>query len=88
MWDVWHAREPDTLFTFTVLTTFPNDVSGMVHDRMPVIVQPKDYERWLDPENQDVANILAPPLAEGMIAYPSQPTGQQSEERRCEADRA
>ncbi|RPI08188.1 MAG: SOS response-associated peptidase, partial [Actinobacteria bacterium] len=70
MWDVWHAREPDALFTFTVLTTFPNEVSGMVHDRMPVIVQPRDYQRWLDPENEDVADILAPPPSEGMIAYP------------------
>jgi putative SOS response-associated peptidase YedK len=70
MWDVWHAREPEALFTFTVLTTFPNEVSGTVHDRMPVIVQPKDYGRWLDPENEDVADILAPPPSEGMIAYP------------------
>jgi putative SOS response-associated peptidase YedK len=70
MWDVWHAREPDALFTFTILTTFPNEVSGVVHDRMPVIVRPKDCERWLDPENQDVADILAPAPSSGMIAYP------------------
>jgi len=40
MWDVWHANGEDRLYTFTVLTTFPDDVSRMVHDRMPVIVQP------------------------------------------------
>jgi putative SOS response-associated peptidase YedK len=45
-------------------------VSGTVHDRMPVIVQPKDYQRWLDLENQNVTDILAPPPSEGMIAYP------------------
>ena len=33
MWDVWHAREEDRLYTFTILTTFPNDVSATVHDR-------------------------------------------------------
>jgi putative SOS response-associated peptidase YedK len=48
MWDVWHAEEEDRLNTFTVLTTFPNAVSATVHDRMPVIVQAKDYQRWLD----------------------------------------
>jgi putative SOS response-associated peptidase YedK len=37
---------------------------------MPVIVQPKDYERWLDPENQYVADILAIPPSEGWTAYP------------------
>jgi putative SOS response-associated peptidase YedK len=46
-----------------------------------VIVQPKDYQRWLDPENEDVADILATPPAEGMIALPGQPAGQQPEER-------
>jgi putative SOS response-associated peptidase YedK len=37
---------------------------------MPVIVQPKDHQRWLDPENEDVADILATPPSEGWIAYP------------------
>ena len=68
MWVVWHAR--DVLFPFTVLTTFPNEVSGMVHNRMPVIVQTKDHQRWLDPGNQNVADILEPPPSKGMIAYP------------------
>ena len=62
-WDVWHAREKHRLYTFTVLTTFPNDVSATVHDRMPVIVQAKDYQRWLDPDNQDIADIIAPRIA-------------------------
>ena len=65
-----HAREEDRLYTFTVLMTFPNEGSGMVHDRMPVIVQPKDYQRWLNPENDDVADMLAPALATVWIAYP------------------
>src|SRR5262245_1054744 len=70
MWDVWNAREENRLYTFTVLTTFPNDVSATVHDRMPVIVQPEDYQRWLDPENEDVSDLLAPTPADGWIAYP------------------
>jgi putative SOS response-associated peptidase YedK len=42
----------------------------MVHDRVPVIVQARDCQRWLDPENEDVADILATPPSERMIAYP------------------
>ena len=64
------TREKRMLFTFTVLTTFPNEVSATVHDRMPLIVQPKDYARWLDRENEEIEDILAPYPAEGMIAYP------------------
>jgi putative SOS response-associated peptidase YedK len=70
MWDVWHAREPDALFTFTVLTTLPNDVSGQIHDRMPLIVQPKNYSKWLDPTNQDVSDMLVPYPSKGIIGYP------------------
>ena len=68
MWDVWHAKEEDRLYTFTVLTTFPHEVSGTVHDRMPIIVQPKDYRRWFDAENEDVSDMLATPPSEGWIA--------------------
>jgi putative SOS response-associated peptidase YedK len=70
MWDVWHAREPEALFTFTVLTTFPNEVSATVHERMPLIVQPKDYARWLDRDNAGIADIVAPYPVKGVIAYP------------------
>ena len=28
------------------------------------------YQRWLDPENEDVADIVATPPSEGWIAYP------------------
>jgi putative SOS response-associated peptidase YedK len=85
MWDVRQAKDEDRLYTFTVLTTFPNEVSGQVRNRMPVIVQPKDYERWLHPEKQDVADILATPPSGGWTAYP---VSSQPEERRREADRA
>ena len=72
MWDVWHATGPDAFFTFTVLTTFPNEVSGTVHDRIPVIVHAKDYRHWFDPESEDVA-LLSPYLAQGVVTYPVSP---------------
>ena len=42
----------------------------MVHDRMPVIVQTKDYQRWLDPENEDVADILSNAAIGGVDCLP------------------
>jgi putative SOS response-associated peptidase YedK len=40
------------LLTFSVITTDPNEVVQPVHDRMPVIIPEKDYDRWLraDPD--------------------------------------
>jgi putative SOS response-associated peptidase YedK len=32
-----------------LITTEPNDVMGPIHDRMPVILAPSDYEVWLNP---------------------------------------
>ena len=28
-----------------------------LHERMPVILEPDDYEAWLDPDNQDAARL-------------------------------
>jgi len=45
------------------------DSSATVHDRMPVIAASKDCERWLDPANEDIADLISPPSSRGWIAY-------------------
>ena len=54
--------EAETLHTFTVITTTPNCLAKRVHDRMPVIVHPADYDQWLSPESQaaDLKRLLQP----------------------------
>jgi putative SOS response-associated peptidase YedK len=45
------------------MTTTPNTVTATVHDRMPVILHPDDYDLWLDPGMRDVkaaAEMLKP----------------------------
>lgn len=43
---------------FTFITTTPNEVVKPIHpNRMPVILDPKNYDAWLDPEIPD-AGIL------------------------------
>ncbi len=44
--------------TFAILTTNANPLVAEIHDRMPVIVRPEDYDHWLDPENRDVESLL------------------------------
>lgn len=49
LWDVWKDPADGTwLQTFAVITTDPNALTAEVHDRMPVIVHPGDYDRWLE----------------------------------------
>jgi putative SOS response-associated peptidase YedK len=71
LWEKWKDRKAGTeLLTFTVVTTDPNEVVQPLHDRMPVIIPAKDYERWLraDPDRPPV-DLLRPFDAEKMTAW-------------------
>jgi putative SOS response-associated peptidase YedK len=58
------------LESFTILTTVPNPLMEPIHNRMPVIVAPRDYERWLDPSAPPPLDLLRPYPAEEMHAWP------------------
>jgi putative SOS response-associated peptidase YedK len=64
LWEFW--RDPRDngreLRTCTIITTDANDLVRPIHDRMPVVLAPSDWERWLDRDSHDVA-ALAPLLA-------------------------
>jgi putative SOS response-associated peptidase YedK len=47
LWESWNDIE-----TCTILTTSANSLLQPIHDRMPVILSPEDYRRWLDPTVQ------------------------------------
>ena len=71
---LWEPRARDGASpTCTILTTDPNDLARAVHDRMPVILDPGDYARWLDPEAGGIAALrplLRPFPAAAMTARP------------------
>ncbi len=66
----WLSPEGEVLDTCTIITTQANALLAPMHDRMPVIVAPADYDRWLDVAVADVADILAPYPAAQMTYYP------------------
>lgn len=73
IWDGWKNADGQWIKTCSILTTTPNAVTGAVHDRMPVILDPNSYDLWLDPGMQDVAAIselLKPYDAHLMRCYP------------------
>ncbi len=59
LWDRW--RDPNGRFveSCTILTTTPNELLAGVHDRMPAILSPEFYDRWLEPRTQDMNRVLA-----------------------------
>jgi putative SOS response-associated peptidase YedK len=59
------------LRTYTILTTDPNELMQPIHNRMPVIIPPNDYERWLAPADSAhlPVDLLRPYPAEEMKAW-------------------
>ena len=52
LWDRWKSADRKTeLESFAIITTEANELTAPVHDRMPVILMPRDYERWLNRED-------------------------------------
>jgi putative SOS response-associated peptidase YedK len=58
LWDEWNSPDGGTLRTCTIITTEPNELMSTLHSRMPVILDAKDYDRWLDPAPQTPENLL------------------------------
>ena len=70
LYERWLAPDGTVLDSCTILTTQANAILADVHDRMPVIIAPQDYTRWLDPAANEVADLLAPYPAQAMTWYP------------------
>jgi putative SOS response-associated peptidase YedK len=73
LWDEWHGPDGGSLRSATIITTEPNELMATIHNRMPVILHPRDYARWLDPSHQtpaDLTPLLRPFPADQMSAHP------------------
>lgn len=71
LWDAWkNPANGEWLQTFAIVTTEANELAAEVHDRMPVILHPKDYDRWLErgEAHQPPVDLLRPYEAEAMKA--------------------
>lgn len=72
LWDVWKGPEGD-ITSCTIIVTSANQFMQKLHDRMPVILEPKDYDQWLDSNYQDVPSLktlLEPSPDEWLKAWP------------------
>lgn len=70
LWELWGGptgNEP--VESCAIITTDANELAKQVHDRMPVILQPNDYDRWLACE--DVPLVSFP--SDRMTARPVNP---------------
>lgn len=72
LWEQWRSPEGEELESCTIIVTDANDLMKPIHDRMPVILAPEDWDTWLTPENKDtqaLQNLLKPYPSEGIVAW-------------------
>lgn len=75
VWDAWKDHDGRWLQSFAIVTTAANELMSRIHDRMPVILRPRDYDRWLErePSEQPPVDLLRPFDAEEMEMRPANP---------------
>jgi putative SOS response-associated peptidase YedK len=63
LWEWWKdPASQQSVETYTIVTTRANDLLAPIHDRMPVVIAERDYDRWLDAD--DPATDLLEPFAD------------------------
>ncbi|WP_242929555.1 SOS response-associated peptidase [Pontibacter vulgaris] len=76
LWDTWADTETgEVLNTFTIITTQANELVKPTHDRMPLILAPKNEDHWLDKNSSNtlLLDLLRPFPAAEMKAYAVSP---------------
>jgi putative SOS response-associated peptidase YedK len=58
LWERWKG-DADQIESCTIIVTQPNAVLKPIHDRMPVILSPADFDTWLDPGFADRTTLEA-----------------------------
>ncbi len=60
LWEHWMGADGSEIETGVIITTEPNREIARVHTRMPVVIEPEDYETWLTGEPAEVASLIHP----------------------------
>src|SRR5215204_2109203 len=73
LWERWEGEGGRVVNSCAILTTEANEVLRPVHDRMPVILRPEDYDLWLGADARAldlVKEVLRPYPSKEMVGYP------------------
>jgi putative SOS response-associated peptidase YedK len=63
LWETWHEAGGSEIDTAALVNTHANGAIAAIHHRSPVILDPKDFDEWLDPDTDpdDAYRLLRPP---------------------------
>lgn len=60
LWEHWMGADGSEIETAVLMTIAPNAELAAIHDRMPVIIEVKDHEKWLTGEVEEAAQLIGP----------------------------
>lgn len=74
IWDTWKTDGKE-IISCAIITTTPNELLSSVHNRMPVILHPGNFDAWLENETSadELTNLLKPFPTEYMKGYTVSP---------------
>jgi len=55
--ETWMGPDGSEMDTGCILTTQSNNQIGNIHHRMPVVIEPQNFDRWLDCKTQEPKNV-------------------------------
>jgi putative SOS response-associated peptidase YedK len=63
LWETWHSADGSEIDTVALVNGPANGLMAAIHERCPVILDPRDHDAWLDPQAGpgDIALLLRPP---------------------------
>ena len=71
LWECWQNPQDNTIVqSCTIIVTDANAFMKPIHNRMPVILSPDDYSRWLDPTAGTRKSLLIPCPRDWLTSYP------------------
>jgi putative SOS response-associated peptidase YedK len=76
VYESWYPERNKPDVTFTIVTCAANEVIGEIHDRMPVILDERAAEDWIDPREENplsLKRLLVPAPSELLVMQPASP---------------
>jgi putative SOS response-associated peptidase YedK len=60
LWETWHGPDGSEIDTAAIVTTDASNPLMPIHERMPVVLAPEDFEKWLSAAPEEAAALLKP----------------------------
>ena len=70
LWEGWRGPAGEILRTFSIIVTVANEDLAPIHDRMPVILEQRDWPAWLGEQEADPTELLRPAEAGTVRIWP------------------